>query len=31
MFERCTKLTHVYIPDGITYIGGYAFNDCENL
>lgn len=30
-FRGHTKLTHVNLPEGITYIGSYAFLNCRNL
>ena len=31
MFEKCTSLTKVIIPDSVVEMGKYAFNECENL
>ena len=30
-FQKCTNLTNVTIPDGVTTIGDYAFSACTNL
>ena len=30
-FERCTNLTSITIPEGVTSIGDYAFEGCSNL
>ena len=31
LFEGCTKLTSVTLPDGLTTIGNYMFQGCTNL
>lgn len=31
VFDDCTSLTNVIIPDGVTSIGEWAFGSCENL
>lgn len=31
MFERCSKLSYVYIPDSVESIGGSAFRFCSSL
>jgi len=30
-FRGCYRVTSIYIPDGVTSIGGYAFYGCDNL
>ncbi len=30
-FYSCTKLTSIYFPDGLTYIGNYAVANCSSL
>jgi len=31
MFQECTNLTNVTIPNGVTSIGAYAFSSCKSL
>ncbi len=30
-FNSCTSLASIHIPEGVTSIGGYAFNHCRGL
>lgn len=30
-FSMCRWITHIYLPDTITYIGDFAFEQCESL
>lgn len=30
-FDKCKKVTEIYIPEGVTAIGYYSFRNCEKL